>query len=83
MDRRNTFLKFYSQEAENLKFVVGVDLSAALPCSGPTGNTSPEWQAFEERFDMSVESNHTMLGWLYAEKLGDDPGAEDYKKQCP
>ncbi len=41
---------------------------------------SPEWQAFKERFDMSVESNHTLLGWLYAEKLGDDPDVEDYKK---
>jgi hypothetical protein len=41
---------------------------------------SPEWQAFKDRFDMSVESNHTLLGWLYAEKLGDDPDVEDYKK---
>ena len=41
---------------------------------------SHEWEAFKERFDMSVESNHTLLGWLYAEKLGDDPGVEDYKK---
>jgi len=40
---------------------------------------SPEWQAFKDRFDMS-ESNHTLLGWLYAEKLGDNPGVEDYKK---
>jgi hypothetical protein len=41
---------------------------------------SPEWQAFKERFDMSIESNHTLLGWLYAEKLGDDPGVEDYQR---
>lgn len=41
---------------------------------------SPEWQAFKDRFDMSVESNHTLLGWLYAEKLGDDPGVEDYQR---
>lgn len=41
---------------------------------------SPEWQEFKDRFDMSVESNHTLLGWLYAEKLGDDPDIEDYKK---
>src|ERR1700736_6415767 len=33
------FLAVYSQESENLKFVVGVDLSAALLCSDPTGNT--------------------------------------------
>src|SRR3977135_1231764 len=32
------FLGVYSQESENLKFVVGVDLSAALLCSDPTGN---------------------------------------------
>src|SRR3982074_1675443 len=32
------FLAVYSQESENLKFVVGVDLSAALLCSDPTGN---------------------------------------------
>jgi hypothetical protein len=41
---------------------------------------SPEWQAFKDRFDMSVESNHTLLGWLYADKLGDDPGVEDYQR---
>jgi hypothetical protein len=41
---------------------------------------SPEWQAFKERFDMSVESNHTLLGWLYVEKLGDDPRLEDYQR---
>ena len=33
------FLEVYSQESENLEFVVGVDLSAALLCSDPTGNT--------------------------------------------
>src|SRR5580700_5413236 len=33
------FLEVYSQECENLKFVVGVDLSAALLCSDPTGNS--------------------------------------------
>src|SRR6202167_3835494 len=33
------FLAVYSQESENLKFVVGVDLSAALLCSDPTGNS--------------------------------------------
>src|SRR5882672_5294108 len=33
------FLGVYSQESENLKFVVGVDLSAALLCSDPTGNS--------------------------------------------
>src|SRR5215470_6173117 len=33
------FLEVYSQESENLKFVVGVDLSAALLCSDPTGNS--------------------------------------------
>src|ERR1700686_1467719 len=32
------FPEVYSQESENLKFVVGVDLSAALLCSDPTGN---------------------------------------------
>ena len=31
------FLEVYSQESENLKFVVGVDLSAALRCSGDSG----------------------------------------------
>jgi hypothetical protein len=41
---------------------------------------SPEWQAFKDRFDMSVEGNHTLLGWLYAEKLGDEPGVEDYQR---
>ena len=30
------FLVVYSPESENLKFVVGVDLSAALLCSDPT-----------------------------------------------
>ena len=52
MGRRNTFSRaalprplrillegVYSQESENLKFVVGVDLSAALLCSDPTGNS--------------------------------------------
>src|SRR6266404_2483221 len=39
MGRRNAFLGVYSQESENLKFVVGVDLSAALLCSDPTGNS--------------------------------------------
>src|ERR1700737_563433 len=33
------FLEVYSQESENLKFVVGVDLSAALLCSDLTGNS--------------------------------------------
>src|ERR1700693_1450056 len=33
------FLEVYSQESENLKFVVGVDLSAAPLCSDPTGNS--------------------------------------------
>ncbi len=33
------FLEVYSQESENLKFAVVVDLSAALLCSGPTGNS--------------------------------------------
>ena len=33
------FLEVYSRESENLKFVVGVDLSAALLCSDPTGNS--------------------------------------------
>jgi len=33
------FLEVYSQESENLKFVVGVDLIAALLCSDPTGNS--------------------------------------------
>src|SRR5689334_10206366 len=33
------FPEVYSQESENLKFVVGVDLSAALLCSDPTGNS--------------------------------------------
>src|ERR1043165_2294860 len=33
------FLEVYSQESENLEFVVGVDLSAALLCSDPTGNS--------------------------------------------
>src|SRR6267142_2830903 len=33
------FLGVYSPESENLKFVVGVDLSAALLCSDPTGNS--------------------------------------------
>src|SRR4029077_15464376 len=33
------FLAVYSQESENLKFVVGVDLSAVLLCSDPTGNS--------------------------------------------
>src|SRR3984893_3860590 len=32
------FLEVYSQESENLKSLVGVDSSAALLCSGPTGN---------------------------------------------
>jgi len=41
---------------------------------------TPEWQEFKDRFDMSVESNHTLLGWLYAEKLGDDPGVDDYRQ---
>src|ERR1700684_3322748 len=33
------FLGVYSQESENLKFLVGVDLGAALLCSDPTGNS--------------------------------------------
>src|SRR6202522_3312925 len=33
------FLGVYSQESENLKFLVGVDLVAALLCSDPTGNS--------------------------------------------
>src|SRR5262249_48011950 len=33
------FLEVYSQESENLKFLVGVDLSAVLLCSDPTGNS--------------------------------------------
>src|SRR5215472_7346319 len=33
------FLEVYSQESENLKFVVGVDLSAARLCSDRTGNS--------------------------------------------
>ena len=33
------FLEVYSQESENLKFLVGVDLSAALLCSDPTGSS--------------------------------------------
>src|SRR5580704_4861153 len=33
------FLEVYSPASENLKFVVGVDLSAALLCSDPTGNS--------------------------------------------
>ena len=41
---------------------------------------SSEWQDFKERFDITKEANHTLLGWLYVEKLGDDPGIDDYKK---
>jgi hypothetical protein len=41
---------------------------------------TPEWQEFKDRFDMSVESNSTLLGWLYTEKLGDEPGIEDYQR---
>src|SRR6202008_4076559 len=33
------FLEVYLQESENLKSLVGVDLSAALLCSDPTGNS--------------------------------------------
>src|SRR6202451_1879689 len=33
------FLGVYSQESENLQFLVGVDLGAALLCSDPTGNS--------------------------------------------
>src|SRR5215510_15641905 len=33
------FPEVYSQESENPKFVVGVDLSAALLCSDPIGNS--------------------------------------------
>ena len=33
------FLEVYSQESESLKSLVGVDLSAALLCSDPTGNS--------------------------------------------
>src|SRR5215472_13426765 len=33
------FLEVYSQGSENLKFVVGVDLSAARLCSDRTGNS--------------------------------------------
>src|SRR5277367_6471105 len=33
------FLEVYSQESENLKFVVGVDLISVLLCSDPTGNS--------------------------------------------
>src|SRR5580700_5972587 len=33
------FLEVYSQESENLKSLAGVDLSAALLCSDPTGNS--------------------------------------------
>src|SRR5580704_15686237 len=33
------FLEVYSQESENLKFVVGVDLRAALLCSDLTANS--------------------------------------------
>src|ERR1700693_2747135 len=32
------FVEVYSQESENLKSLVGVDLSVALLCSDPTGN---------------------------------------------
>src|SRR5690348_3532687 len=32
------FPEVYSRASENPKFVVGVDLSAALLCSDPTGN---------------------------------------------
>src|SRR5262249_10482746 len=33
------FLEVYSRESESPRFVVGVDLSAALLCSGPTGSS--------------------------------------------
>src|ERR1700745_2721015 len=33
------FPEVYSQESENLKSLAGVDLSAALLCSDPTGNS--------------------------------------------
>src|ERR1700689_2506016 len=33
------FLEVYSQESENLKFLAGVDLNAALLCPDPTGNS--------------------------------------------
>src|ERR1700693_204537 len=32
------FVEVYSQESENLKSLVGVDLSVALLCSDPTGH---------------------------------------------
>jgi len=39
-----------------------------------------EWQEFSDRFDTSSESNNKLLGMLFVEKLGDDPGIEDYRR---
>jgi len=39
MGRRNTFLKFTRRSLKHLKSFVGVDLSAALLCPDPTGNS--------------------------------------------
>jgi hypothetical protein len=39
-----------------------------------------EWEDFKNKFDMSKESNNTLLGMLFTEKLGDDPSVEDYQR---
>src|SRR5208282_640226 len=41
------FLEVYSQESENLRFVVGADLSAALLCSDPIGNSQLDLRSSE------------------------------------
>jgi hypothetical protein len=51
-----------SQESENQKFVVGVDLSAALLCSDPIGNfigdrVYPGLTTFEVEAGVSVDSS--------------------------
>jgi len=42
--------------------------------------STDEWGEFSNRFDASTESNSKLLGMLFVEKLGDDPGVEDYQR---
>jgi hypothetical protein len=40
---------------------------------------SQEWSDFRAIFDMSIEDNNTLLGWVIDEKLGPDSELADYK----
>ncbi len=43
---------------------------------------SQDWADFREKFDMNVEGNQTLFGWLIDEKLGSGPDPElaDYQR---